>query len=314
MRTITLEELLEAGCHFGHQVSRQNAKARDFIFETRDNIHIIDLEKTKEGLEEAGQFVLDLATNGKTLLILGTKRQAVTVLREELQRIDRATGEGLYVVDKRWIGGTLTNFQEVSKNFKKLTDISYRLQDENEKATYTKKEVSEWEKSRQKLESFYGGIANMTRIPDAIFIIDTHQEYAAAKEALKIGTPTIGITDTNSDPMIINYPIPANDDAVGSLKLIINYILDAWMEGKKEMEKVMAKAAAKEASDQEAKEKKEAKEQAVIDKAVAKKEIKLEEEIKSDKASDDTEKAPKKDASAGSAKVKKAPKKTAKKG
>ncbi len=233
MRNVTLEELLEAGCHFGHQVSRQNPKASEYIFETRDGIHIIDLEKTKEGLEDAGKFVRDLAKKGGTILVLGTKRQAETILRDELKRIDQASADGLYFVTKRWIGGTLTNFSEVAKNFKKLTDISYRLQDENEKASYTKKEISDWDKSRIKLESFYGGIADMTRVPDAVFIIDTHQERAAAEEALKMGTPTVGITDTNSDPLIINYPIPANDDAVGSLKLIISYIFDAWMEGKK---------------------------------------------------------------------------------
>lgn len=244
MRNVTLEELLEAGCHFGHQVSRQNPKAREFIFETRDNIHIIDLEKTKEGLEEAGKFVRDLAKKGGTLLILGTKRQVEGILKEELARLDTVSYEGLYFVTKRWIGGTLTNFSEVSKNFKKLTDISYRLQDENQKASYTKKEISEWEKGRLKLESFYGGIVGMSKVPDAVFIIDTHQERAAAEEALKMGTPTVGITDTNSDPMIINYPIPANDDAVGSLKLIINYIFDSWIEGKKAKAVEDVKAAA----------------------------------------------------------------------
>ncbi len=243
MRNVTLEELLEAGCHFGHQVSRQNPKMREFIFETRDNIHIIDLEKTKEGLEEAGKFVRDLAKKGGTLLVLGTKRQAETILREELTRLDQTSSQGLYFVTKRWIGGTLTNFSEVAKNFKKLTDISYRLQDENEKASYTKKEISEWEKNRQKLENFYGGIADMTRTPDAVFIIDTHEEHAAAEEALKMGTPSIGITDTNSDPMIIDYPIPANDDAVGSLKLIISYIFDSWIEGKSAKQIIDAKEA-----------------------------------------------------------------------
>lgn len=256
MRNVTLEELLEAGCHFGHQVSRQNPKASDYIFETRDGIHIIDLEKTKEGLEDAGKFVRDLAKKGGTLLVLGTKRQAETILRDELKKLDQAAMDGLYFVTKRWIGGTLTNFSEVAKNFKKLTDISYRLQDENEKASYTKKEISDWDKSRIKLESFYGGIADMTRVPDAVFIIDTHQERAAAEEALKMGTPTVGITDTNSDPLIIDYPIPANDDAVGSLKLIISYIFDAWMEGKKAKGVDDAAAEAKAAKEAEAEAKK----------------------------------------------------------
>jgi small subunit ribosomal protein S2 len=261
MRNVTLEELLEAGCHFGHQVSRQNPKAREFIFETRDNIHIIDLEKTKEGLEDAGKFVHDLAKKGGTILVLGTKRQAEAILREELRRLDQQTREGLFFVTKRWIGGTLTNFSEVAKNFKKLTDISYRLQDENEKASYTKKEVSDWEKNRVKLESFYGGIADMNKVPDALFIIDTHQERAAAEEALKMGTPTVGITDTNADPLIINYPIPANDDAVGSLKLIISYIMDAWIEGKKAKGVEDEKEAIKAAKEAEAEAKKAKKEE-----------------------------------------------------
>ncbi len=256
MRNVTLEELLEAGCHFGHQVSRQNPKASEYIFETRDGIHIIDLEKTKEGLEEAGKFVRDLAKKGGTILVLGTKRQAETILRDELKRLDQSAMDGLFFVTKRWIGGTLTNFSEVAKNFKKLTDISYRLQDENEKASYTKKEISDWDKSRIKLESFYGGIADMTRVPDAVFIIDTHQERAAAEEALKMGTPTVGITDTNSDPLIINYPIPANDDAVGSLKLIISYIFDSWIEGKKAKGVDDAQASAKAAKEAEAEAKK----------------------------------------------------------
>ena len=263
MRNITLEELLEAGCHFGHQASRQNAKAREFIFETRDGIHIIDLEKTKEGLEEAANFVKELAKKGGTILVLGTKRQAEAILREELKKLDGESKEGLFYVTKRWIGGTLTNFAEVAKNFRKLQDITERLVDKNERASYTKKEISQWEKERIKLDGFYGGISEMRKAPDALFIIDTHEEHAAAKEALKNGTPTVGITDTNSDPLIINYPIPANDDAVGSLKLIISYILDAWVEGRSlkgaEDQKVAKEKAKEDAKHEAEKEKEEAK-------------------------------------------------------
>lgn len=234
MREITLEELLEAGCHFGHQVTRQNPKAREFIFEARDGIHIIDLEKTKEGLEEAAAFVKQLAQKGGTLLVLGTKKQAQGVLREEMQRASEAGADGLFLVTQRWIGGTLTNFPEVSKNYKKLKDLTTRLQDDYAKQGYTKKEIGDWDKSRLKLQGFYGGTADMVKTPDALFIIDTHTEHVAVAEALRMGVPTVGITDTNSNPLIINYPIPANDDAVGSLKLIINYIFDAWIEGRKE--------------------------------------------------------------------------------
>lgn len=233
MKNITLEELLEAGCHFGHQVSRQNSKAKEYIFEARDKIHIIDLEKTKEGLDEAAEYIKNVAKGDGTMLVLGTKRQAEAVLREERKRLEDAGVEGMYFVTKRWIGGTLTNFSEVAKNYKKLKDLSEKLQDKKERAKYTKKELSGWEKSKVKLEGFYGGIATMQKLPDVLFIIDTHQEHVAAGEALKAKIPTVGITDTNADPTIISYPIPANDDAVGSLKLIIAHIFDAWAEGKK---------------------------------------------------------------------------------
>ena len=233
MRTVSLEELLEAGCHFGHQVSRQNSKAREYIFEARDGIHIIDLEKTKEDLEEAAKFIKDIAKKNGILLVLGTKRQAVGVIEEQQKRIEKEGVEGVYFVTKRWIGGTLTNFSEVAKNYKKLKDIATKVKDPTSRSKYTKKELSDLDKTRQKLEGFYGGIADMPALPDAIFIIDTHQEHVAAGEALKAGIPTVGITDTNADPTIITYPIPANDDAVGSIKLITDYIFDAWIEGRK---------------------------------------------------------------------------------
>lgn len=234
MREITLEELLEAGCHFGHQVTRHNPKSRDFVFEARDNIHIIDLAKTKEGLEAAGMFVKNLAAKGGTLIIIGTKRQAQNIVEESVRGAQEAgAGDGLFVVTNRWIGGTLTNFSEVAKNYKKLRDVSFRLQDEGEKAKFTKKEVGLWEKDRVKLESFYGGIADMQKIPDALFIIDTHLEELAVKEAKAMNVPTVGIVDTNADPNLIDHPIPANDDAVGSIKLITSYIIEAWIEGRK---------------------------------------------------------------------------------
>jgi small subunit ribosomal protein S2 len=245
MRTISLEELLEAGCHFGHQVTRQNPKARDYIFEARDGIHIIDLEKTKEGLEEAARFVKETAKKGGTLMVLGTKRQAEGILRDEIKRMKDTNPDGIHFVTKRWIGGTLTNFPEVSKNYKRLKDLSARLEDDYEKSKYTKKEIGEWEKEKQKLLGFYGGASNMNRPPSALFIIDTHLERVASHEAMRMSIPTVGITDTNADPTIINYPIPANDDAVGSLKLIISYILDAWLEGKEQLKKGAAEEAIK---------------------------------------------------------------------
>lgn len=235
MRQITLEELLAAGCHFGHQVTRSNPKARDFIFEARDNIHIIDLAKTKEGLDDAALFIKDLASKqGTSLLIVGTKRQARGIVEEVIGKVQgENAGEGLFYIVNRWVGGLLTNFSEVSKNFKKMEEITANLQNEEIKTKYTKKERGLWAKDREKLLSLYGGVANIPAKPDALFIIDTHLEELAVKEAAMVGVKTVGIVDTNADPAVIDYPIPANDDALGSLKLIIDYIMDAWVEGRK---------------------------------------------------------------------------------
>ncbi|MDO8620679.1 MAG: 30S ribosomal protein S2 [Candidatus Levybacteria bacterium] len=235
MREITLEELLAAGCHFGHQVTRSNPKARDFIFESRDNIHIIDLAKTKEGLDDAALFIKDLASKqGTSLLIVGTKRQARGIVEEAIGKVQgENVGDGVFYIVNRWVGGLLTNFSEVSKNFKKLEEIEANLQNEEIKAKYTKKERGLWAKDREKLLSLYGGVRNIPAKPDALFIIDTHLEELAVKEAAMMGVKTVGIVDTNADPAVIDYPIPANDDALGSLKLIIDYIMDAWIEGRK---------------------------------------------------------------------------------
>lgn len=252
MRNLTLEELLEAGCHFGHQVTRQNPKARDFVFEARDNIHIIDLGKTKEGLEEAGKFILEHARKGGSLIVLGAKKQAADIVKTEVKRAQDAGAGDIFFVTNRWIGGTLTNFGEVSKNYRKLKDLTHKLGNKSEQSGYTKKEVGQWDKERQKLEMFYGGIAETKKPADAIFIIDTHLEDLAVKEAIATKTPIVGICDTNSDPTLVDYVIPANDDAVGSIELITKYIVDAWIEGKKEAEKVAAK---KVEEDQKAQEK-----------------------------------------------------------
>ena len=235
MREITLEELLEAGCHFGHQVTRSTPKARDFIFEARDNIHIIDLAKTKEGLEVASAFIKDLASKNGALVAVGTKRQAQAIVEEVLRQAqDQGAGDGLFYITNRWVGGLLTNFAEVSKNFKKLHDFTTDLQDDEVRSRYTKKEIGGWEKEKNKLENLYGGVAKIIKKPDALFIIDSHLEDLAVREALVTHIPTVGLVDTNADPSIIDYPIPANDDAVGSIKLIVSYIIDAWIEGRKE--------------------------------------------------------------------------------
>ena len=243
MKNITLEELLEAGCHFGHQVTRQNPKARDFIFEARDGIHIIDLVKTKEGLDEATDFVKSIASkDGSNMLIVGTKRQAQPIIDEELKKArniiagtkveDKSVDPGLFYVTKKWVGGILTNFSAVQKNFERLHDLESKLQSEEEKERYTKKEIGLWDKERQKMDSFYSGVDEMKKMPDVLFIVDTHQEVLAVREANRMGIPVVGIVDTNADPDNINYVIPSNDDAVGALKLLISHILEAWIEGK----------------------------------------------------------------------------------
>jgi small subunit ribosomal protein S2 len=238
MRQISLEELLEAGCHFGHQVTRSNPKAREFIYEARDNIHIIDLGKTKQGLEEAGAFIKDVASKNGKLLIVGTKRQARGVIEDVLRVAqDKGAGESIYYVVNRWIGGLLTNFSEVSKNFEKLKTLTENLEDEEVKSRYTKKEIGQWLKEKQKLERIYGGVATLKEKPDAIFIVDSHLEDLVIREAIRQSVTTVAIVDTNADPDIIDYPIPANDDAVGSIKLITTYIIDAWIEGRKSVGK-----------------------------------------------------------------------------
>lgn len=236
MKEITLEELLEAGAHFGHQVTRQNPKAREFVFEARDGIHIIDLSKTKQGLDEAAEFIKKTAENPEaSMLIVGTKRQAKGVVAEEIERLKKELpANKVFYIDNKWVGGLFTNFPEIEKNFKKLKDIEERLNNPEETSKYTKKEVEGWKKEKQKLESFYAGVSDMKGLPNVIFVIDSHTENLAVREAIRTGVTTVAIVDTNSDPEVINYPIPANDDASGSIKVILSHIIDAWIEGIKE--------------------------------------------------------------------------------
>lgn len=243
MREITLQELLEAGCHFGHQVNRRNPAAQEYIFEARAGVHIINLEKTHEGLMEAAQYIKDLSARGGSIILIGNKRQAQGIIKEEYERAVKADASNIYFVASRWIGGTFTNFGEVSKNFKRLNELNALLAS-NDRSGYTKREFVLFDRERAKLRGFYEGIANMTQIPDAVFIVDTHLEKTAVDEALKLGVKIVGITDTNADPAQVNYPIPANDDAVGSVKIITEYLVDAWIEGAKERGKESAEAKA----------------------------------------------------------------------
>lgn len=232
MKDITLEELLEAGCHFGHQVNRRNPRADEYIFEARSNVHIIDLEKTRDGLVKAASFLKELSAKGGTAIVVGTKRQAKDIVEEEVKRSTDAGAKGLFYITSRWIGGTLTNFSEVSKNFKKLAEIDDYVSGRKD-GGYTKFELTQMQKEKEKLLDLYGGIKDMAATPDTLIIIGTQLEQTAVREAISNGVSTVGIVDTNADPTVIDYPIPANDDAVGSIKLITSYMVDAWIEGSK---------------------------------------------------------------------------------
>lgn len=242
MRQITLEELLEAGCHFGHQVNRRNPKANRYIFEARSGVNIINLEATQEGLIAAADYVRQLASRGGSLVVVGTKRQAQSIVIEEVNRAREVTPNTIYYITSRWIGGIFTNFEEVKKNFKKLVDLE-KIVTSEDRGGYTKREVGLFEKELTKLKDIYGGLYTIKEAPDAVFIIDTHGENTAVREASRVGLTTIGITDTNADPSEVTYSIPANDDAVGSIKLITSYLIDAWLEGSKEKVKSDNKAA-----------------------------------------------------------------------
>ncbi len=230
MKDISLKDLLEAGCHFGHQIPRWNPRAASFIYTQRDGIHIIDLAKTKEGLEAAAAFVKTTAASGGTMIFVGTKRQARNIVEEEAKRV------GAFFLVTRWLGGLLTNWEQIKKNLDKLR----RMREEKDKnlwEKFTKKEQLEKARELAKLEVLYGGIADLNAFPQALFLVDLHKEDSAVKEAIKTGVKALGIVDTNANPDSIDYPIPANDDAVGSIKLITSYIADAYLEGRQEYEK-----------------------------------------------------------------------------
>lgn len=256
MIEINLRELLEAGCHFGHEVKRWHPKAKIYIYTERDGIHIIDLLKTKEALTSACAFAQALGRGGKKLLFLGTKRQAKSVIFSEAKRV------GAPYFSQRWIGGFVTNWTEIKKNIEKLNQM------DKDKVTgawqkFVKHEQLALDRERRKLEKYYGGVKTLTNHPDALYVIDIRKESGAVAEAQKKGIPVIGITDTNSDPTQVEYAIPANDDAVKSITLITKYIADAYCEGlvffqkKSEPEAKPAKAVKKLKSVKEVKENKE---------------------------------------------------------
>jgi small subunit ribosomal protein S2 len=224
--TVTMKELLEAGVHFGHQVRRWNPKMKEYIFGERNGINIIDLQKTQKMFRDAIAFVASLMgeDRGRNILFVGTKRQAQDAIREEAERA------GQYYINQRWLGGLLTNFQTVQKSIKRLRDLE-AMQSDGRYEKMTKKERIKLDREREILDKNLSGIKNMTRLPDALFIIDVRKEDIAVKEANRLGIPIIAVVDSNCSPEGINYVIPGNDDALRAVRLFASRIADAVIEG-----------------------------------------------------------------------------------
>jgi small subunit ribosomal protein S2 len=219
-----MKELLEAGVHFGHQTKRWNPKMKDYIFGERNGIYIIDLQKTLKLFKEASKFVVDLCAEGKTILFVGTKRQAQDAVAEE------ATRAGMPYINHRWLGGLLTNWVTVQKSVKRLQEIDEMATD-GRYELLTKKEVIHLERERKHLQENLAGIKAMKRLPDALFIVDSNNEAIAVKEARKLGIPVVAVVDTNCDPTVIDYVIPGNDDALRAIRLFTSKIADSASEG-----------------------------------------------------------------------------------
>jgi small subunit ribosomal protein S2 len=224
-----MKQLLEAGVHFGHQTRRWNPKMAPFIFMDRNGIHIIDLQQTVSRLNEAYKFVEHLASEGGTILFVGTKKQAQEAVAEEARRC------GMYYVNQRWLGGMLTNFQTIQLRIRYLRELEAR-RDQGDFDRLPKKEVQHLQDDITRLERILGGIKDMRRLPNAVFIIDTHKERTSVLEARRLDIPIIALADTNSDPDEIDYPIPANDDAIRAVRLLSAKIADAVIEGRRELE------------------------------------------------------------------------------
>ena len=225
MSVISMKHLLEAGVHFGHQTRRWNPKMAQYIFTERNGIYIIDLQKTVKKVDEAYMFVRDLALDGKDILFVGTKKQAQESIESEAKRC------GMFFVNNRWLGGTLTNFRTMQTRIKRLNDID-AMEKNGQFDVLPKKEVIKLCAEREKLLKNLGGIREMKKLPGALFIVDPRKERIAVAEALTLGIPIVAIVDTNCDPDEVDYVIPGNDDAIRAVKLIAGKLADAVLEGK----------------------------------------------------------------------------------
>lgn len=223
MAVISMKQLLEAGVHFGHQTRRWNPKMERYIFTERNGIYIIDLQKTVKKVEEAYNFVRNIAENNGTILFVGTKKQAQDSVKEEADRC------GMFYINQRWLGGTLTNFETIQKRIDRLYELE-KMEEEGVFDVLPKKEVILLNKEKSRLEKFLGGIKGMRKLPDALFIIDPRKERIAVAEARKLGIPIVAIVDTNCDPDEIDVVIPGNDDAIRAVKLLTSKMADAVIE------------------------------------------------------------------------------------
>ena len=225
MPVISMKQLLEAGVHFGHQSNKWNPKMKKYIFTTRNDIHIINLEDTSNLCDSAYFFIRDMVASGKSVLFVGTKKQAQEAIEQEAQRC------GMYYIVNRWLGGTLTNFKTIRLRVARLNKLN-QMEQVGEFEFLPKKEVAKLKAERDKLEKNLGGIKDMAELPGVVFVVDPKKEHIAVKEARTLGIPVVGIVDTNCDPDDVDYPIPANDDAIRSVKLIVSAMADAVIEAK----------------------------------------------------------------------------------
>ncbi|MBB4823903.1 small subunit ribosomal protein S2 [Sporosarcina luteola] len=225
MSVISMKQLLEAGVHFGHQTRRWNPKMKKYIFQERNGIYIIDLQKTVKKLEEAYDFMRQVGADGGKVLFVGTKKQAQEAIKEEAERA------GMYYINQRWLGGTLTNFGTIQKRVARMKKIE-AMEEDGTFAVLPKKEVSQLRKEHERLVKFLGGIRDMKSLPDVIFIVDPRKERIAVAEAIKLNIPLVGIVDTNCDPDEIDYVIPANDDAIRAVRLLTSKMADALIESR----------------------------------------------------------------------------------
>ncbi|MDZ7797630.1 MAG: 30S ribosomal protein S2 [Candidatus Marinimicrobia bacterium] len=226
MEQVTIENLISAGAHFGHLTSKWNPKMKKYVFMEKNGIHVIDLEMTLKALDKACKYIGDLVRNGGEVLFVGTKKQAKNVLEDEAIRC------GAHYITERWLGGALTNFTTIRRSIRRLEQLQRESENEEAWNNLTKKEVLSLMREREKLELLHRGIQKMRRLPDAIFVVDTIEENIAVNEALKLDIPMVGLVDTNANPTLIDYPIPANDDSIRAIHLITKTLADAILEAK----------------------------------------------------------------------------------